>query len=282
MSDLVLSFVYPCYNRAALFKITLETFARQRFPTAAYEILVIDDGSTDNLLSLCRTFKEAHGLPIRYARIDVARVPYSVFSWQGANNPAPAQNVGIRAARGERIVLSSPEVAHSQPNNLLRLAIWPLRPMQALVADVFDPNLARHPELQGWIGGGPRQRYLAFLAVFRREDLLRLGGIEERFVEGWGFDDTEFCHRWLHKQHGEYLFTHESVTAVHQPHERPWGLGNQPPAEIITASQYADDLATQLQNDPAYLVANPGRDWGSASLIVESHWWDEEITDAVA
>lgn len=262
----MLTLLYPIYNRAHLFKQTLSALAEQTLPRDEFEIIVIDDGSTDNLVSLVTTAREAHGLPIRYAKIDVTRLPWTIFQHEGANNPAPAWNVGLRAARGERVVLTSPEVTPMHPAVLDRIDVWPLEPDESLVADVYDPGMEHHPVLRGWLSGGPIQRVLHFFGTFHTETVIRLGGFDERFTMGWGFEDTEFVHRFL-KNRGKYIFSGPSVSALHQPHPR---------VENVTdkGTLAAKELCERLAADPDFLVANPDHEWGSDALIIERKWWD--------
>lgn len=263
----MLTLLYPIYNRAALFRRTLQALARQTLPRDDFEIVVVDDGSTEpDLLPLLRTAREAHGLPIRYFRIDVTRLPWTVFQHAGANNPAAALNVGIRQARGTRVILTSPEVEPVHVATLDRIASWPLAAHESLVANVWDPSMVDHPHLQGWLSGGTTRRVLHFFGTFWRAQLVALGGFEERFTCGWGYEDTEFCHRFL-RTGGQYVFSGEAVMAWHHPHPR---------VEQVTdaGNLAAKELCDALTRDPTFRCANVKHDWGSPALIVDTRWTD--------
>jgi glycosyltransferase involved in cell wall biosynthesis len=262
----MLSLIYTCYNRAGHFRPALTSLARQTLPRDEYEIIVVDDGSTDNLVELLTTAREAHGLPIRYCRIALDSLLWPIYRYEGANNPAPALNVGIRAARGERIVLTSPEVEPKHIATLDRIDGWPLEPHQALVADVWDPGMQHHPQLRGWISGGPNHRVLHFFGTFSREFAVKMGAFEERFTVGWGFEDTEFCSRFI-KNGGEYLFSGQAVSAWHHEHPRVED-------KTIDGVAAARELCDRLTDDPGFLVANPDHEWGNDALVVETRWWD--------
>ena len=79
-----LSVVIPAYNRATLLPITLCSLLAQE--RAADEILVVDDGSTDDTAEVA----EAFGHPVRVIR-------------QGNQGPGAARNRGLAEARGEYI-----------------------------------------------------------------------------------------------------------------------------------------------------------------------------------
>jgi hypothetical protein len=265
----MLSLVYPICNRTALFKATLQSLTQQTLPTDEFEIIVVDDGGTCPDLKPLLTSFRLHGLPIRYARIDIHRLPFTnIYQHNGLfNDPGPAWNLGIKLARGERVVLSSPECMHALRTNLDRMEVWPLDDDEGLICDVFDPSLANDPTLWGMIGGGPNQRALHFLGVYHTEMLIRLGGFEEEFVAGWGCQDSEFLYRFAAKWGYRYQFSGPAIQAVHQPHPRVENVDQ-------TGVKIADALCARLIADPDYRVANVGREWGSRNLIVEEEWLD--------
>lgn len=255
----MLSFIYPIYNRADLFAVTLDSFVLQDDPPP-YEIIVVDDGSTDHVRDVVRYYAAEmptpFRLPIRYVRIDGTLYDGIIgCDLRGCNNPALAINVGIREARGERVVLTSPEVKHLRSSNVRRLAEHVLPPSTALVADVYDRTW-RDTEFGGWIGGGPKQRALHFLVAFRRDDLLAIGGMEEAFMAGRGFEDNELTERFA-AAGGRYLFTGPTVIAEHQPHYR----AEPGPLDAINQATFH-----RLRGQP---VANVGREWGWPNVIVE-------------
>ncbi len=76
------SVVIPTYNRAADLKRAIESVFAQTYPVA--EIIVVDDGSTDNTQQMIADFSG----PVRYV-------------YQKNAGPAAARNRGIRMASGE-------------------------------------------------------------------------------------------------------------------------------------------------------------------------------------
>jgi Glycosyl transferase family 2/N-terminal domain of galactosyltransferase len=60
----MISVVVPAYNRSALLARTLETLRRQRLPAADFEVIVADDGSSDDTEQVARSF--ADRLRLRY------------------------------------------------------------------------------------------------------------------------------------------------------------------------------------------------------------------------
>jgi glycosyltransferase involved in cell wall biosynthesis len=84
---LALSIVIPTQSRATILTSCLEAlFAQQRLPAGA-EIVVVDDGSTDDTGGAVERAQTGAPLPVRYFR-------------QPARGPAAARNLGLRHARG--------------------------------------------------------------------------------------------------------------------------------------------------------------------------------------
>jgi len=78
----MVSVIMPTYNRADYLPQTLDSLRAQSLQD--YELLVVDDGSTDDTADLIRSRPE----PIRYL-------------WQENAGPAAARNRGLKEARGE-------------------------------------------------------------------------------------------------------------------------------------------------------------------------------------
>ena len=82
------SIIVPCYNRAALLHGVIVSIQQQQFTN--FEILVVDDGSTDNTREL------VDGIALKDKRI--------LYSYQQNAERGAARNKGIRDASGEFIL----------------------------------------------------------------------------------------------------------------------------------------------------------------------------------
>ena len=86
MEELV-SIVVPVYNMGTSIKICVESLIKQSYKNI--EILLVDDGSTDNSLQVCKKFEE---------------VDKRVRVFHTENHGAgPARNYGIKNAKGRYI-----------------------------------------------------------------------------------------------------------------------------------------------------------------------------------
>lgn len=62
-----ISVIIPTFNRAALLRSALDSFAQQSIPSDLYEVIVVDDGSWDTTPALCMDYSARIGL--RYYKI---------------------------------------------------------------------------------------------------------------------------------------------------------------------------------------------------------------------
>src|ERR1700693_4669014 len=92
-----LSFIIPTYNRKDLLAKALEGYLAQSSPEFVHELLVVDDGSTDDTESMVREFSGRSPIMIRYLR-------------QANKGPAAARNLGIREARSSIVLFTDSDI----------------------------------------------------------------------------------------------------------------------------------------------------------------------------
>lgn len=83
-----LSIVIPTYNSEAFIRETISSVARQT--SAEFEVVVVDDASTDSTCSIVEYLASAASFPLRLIRLD-----------QNSGGPVRPMNVGVESARGE-------------------------------------------------------------------------------------------------------------------------------------------------------------------------------------
>jgi lipopolysaccharide/colanic/teichoic acid biosynthesis glycosyltransferase/glycosyltransferase involved in cell wall biosynthesis len=84
--------VVPAYNAANTLQLCLDALAKQDFLPSAYEVIVVDDGSTDGTAALARS-----------ASVRVISQPNA--------GPAAARNAGASVARGEYLLFTDADCA---------------------------------------------------------------------------------------------------------------------------------------------------------------------------
>jgi lipopolysaccharide/colanic/teichoic acid biosynthesis glycosyltransferase/glycosyltransferase involved in cell wall biosynthesis len=81
----MISVIIPAYNAAATITDCLSALARQTIPSDQYEVIVVDDGSTDNTADLVRS------------------APVKLICHERSRGAAAARNSGLRAAQGHLV-----------------------------------------------------------------------------------------------------------------------------------------------------------------------------------
>jgi glycosyltransferase involved in cell wall biosynthesis len=92
-----LSVVIPTYNREKVLARALEGYLAQSSPRLIHELLVVDDGSTDDTESMVREFSGRAMFSIRYLR-------------QPNKGPAAARNLGIREAHSALVLFTDSDI----------------------------------------------------------------------------------------------------------------------------------------------------------------------------
>lgn len=88
-SRVKISVIIPTYNRSEILLKCLGALSRQTLPADQFEVLVCDDGSTDQTRAIVENHSSSYAL---------------TYIWQQNSGPAAARNKGVRAARGEYIL----------------------------------------------------------------------------------------------------------------------------------------------------------------------------------
>ena len=111
------SIVISTYNRAAALPSTLDALRRQDLPATEFEVLVIDDGSTDTTRPCCA--------PVS--------VPFAVRTYRLPSNRgvSAARNVGLRNASGQYLIMMSDDLL--VPEEFIRAHVATLRATSRLL-----------------------------------------------------------------------------------------------------------------------------------------------------
>lgn len=134
-------------------------------------------------------------------------------------NPSKAFNMGVREAKYDRIIITSPEVKpltdvlkqfEENPGNI--------------VCQVWDEDESH--ERTSLVNKGFRSDNpgMYFLAVFNKEDIESINGWDEDFMKGYAYEDDDFGHRWVRA--GLPFSVREDIQGVHQWHPRAETIRN--------------------------------------------------------
>jgi glycosyltransferase involved in cell wall biosynthesis len=154
------SIVITCYNRERFVSRAIRSAISQRFPRQDFEVIVVDDGSTDHSIDIIKDFED-----------EVTPI------FHPANGGLPAaRNTGIRRARGRFVVhMDSDDYFHDELLHIeyLHLAMNP--DWGAVSCDYFlvDPNERHLKRMDG------KKDPIACGIMFRKENLIRIGLYDE-------------------------------------------------------------------------------------------------------
>lgn len=86
------SVIIGTHNRAALLEVALETLCHQSLAPAAYEVIVVDNGSTDETASVVAAFRQ--------------RLPNLRYCFEAVPGISVARNHGWRVAQGHYVAFT--------------------------------------------------------------------------------------------------------------------------------------------------------------------------------
>jgi glycosyltransferase involved in cell wall biosynthesis len=210
-----ISVIIPTYNRASLLSMAIEGFMAQRSPYLIRELLVIDDGSTDNTEEMVQAMAQRSAIPIRYLR-------------QSNRGPSAARNYGIREASSELILFTDDDVIPGA--GLVEQHVqWHNQNPQCSTAVLgfltWHPHLHATPFMRWYgeyklfnFGRLKHAEHADFHAFYtcnlslKTEFLRNYGQFDEDFKRA-AFEDTELGYRL--SKHGLQLLYNRNAIAYH-------------------------------------------------------------------
>jgi GT2 family glycosyltransferase len=238
------SIIVCAYNRARLLARGLRSLLAQDFPPERLEIILVDDGSTDDTPEVAR--QAASALPPGHLRYVALSKPAGLY-----RSPARARNVGLWAARGWLVILTDPEIVAGRRAVSMHYALHRDSPVELVATTapwmVSPEGTAAPGTLDGDDDVAALRRKLrptdvtrddakgphfdAHFASFKRYWAYANGGVNERY-ESWGFESTDFCRRlhWHGLRHVQDVGAEAEV--CHLWHDRPPGCDDARMREI--------------------------------------------------
>jgi glycosyltransferase involved in cell wall biosynthesis len=243
-------------NRKDLLLRTLESFRKSAIKN--YEVVIVDDASNDDqrLEDLLDTYPE-----IKLTRIDPADKYW--------NNPSIPYNMAFDKCSNKIILIQNPECYHH--GDVLSVALantnrsnYVLFPVYALNRDETENKFDQISNLSqsslfnylspvpwsgregdsGWYNHSMyNRRGLHFCSAIHKNSLKELRGFDERFAEGFSFEDDEFIHRiTLNGYKIQYM---EAPVVFHQWHYSSHITDNPKFVELFTQNAR---LLQQIKN----------------------------------
>lgn len=213
------SVVIPTCRRPDLLQRCLAPLLQQTLEPGRYEIVVVDDGQTEDTRALVeRLAASTQGRPLlRYLRP------------QGTKGPAAARNRGWRAAQGEVIAFTDDDTVPDID--------WLRQGLRAIAADkaavrgqVQVPVLGPLTDHGRMTKGLEAAEFVTANCFVRKSALEAVDGFDERFLRAWREDSD--LHFKLIERHGEVPKAPLAIV-LHPVREAPFGISLKQQANMM-------------------------------------------------
>lgn len=217
------SVLMPYYERANQLNSTLVSFDYHYSDRRDYELILIEDGKNNKnetehrkLLNIIEKFK------------DRININYKISPVSDSYNPSALFNQAAKEAQGVFLVITNPECVH-KVNILQGLdEEFAKDPGVYVVCGCesgfgFNLNLKSFDKFayshHMWYQHSKHRNVLYhFCTAISKENYFRIGGFDERFMEGIAYDDNDFRDNVIHN--GITPILRDDLLVVHLEHQR--------------------------------------------------------------
>jgi len=246
----IASVIIPTYNRSELLTYTLDSIAKQSIDLGLIEVIVVDDGSTEDIkeaikpyfeiLNLKYFFQEDKGYRAAAARnigIKNATAPICIFIDSSLILGKNAIKEHLRIHQEEERPCAVVGYVfgfddHNKNFHLLEELIDPKDPEKSIqtlkehnIGDSREPLYKKHgDDFQKW--PAPWVVFWTCNVSARRESLIKAGMFDESYTS-WGGEDTDIALA-LEQLNVKFVFN-RAIESLHYPHEKtyPWAIDNE-------------------------------------------------------
>jgi glycosyltransferase involved in cell wall biosynthesis len=244
MTQLLASVIVPTYNRATLLRHTLDALVRQTIGTDRFEVLVVDDGSSDGTRDLVASyagklrvryfFQEDEGYRVAKARntgIANAAAPICVMVDSGVllHSGALAAHLASHDAYAEPVAVCGYVYCFNEDNEdgaLIEKRIDASDPDATLASlaadnaylDIREEWYAKYGDDFAYLPA-PWLVYWTCNVSARTDQLRAIGGFDEAY-RAWGGEDVDLSYR-LHRDGARFVLN-RAASSLHHPHPKSY------------------------------------------------------------
>lgn len=202
----LISIIIPAYNSEKTIGRTIESLLKQSYPKKDYEILVVDDDSTDNTREVVRKFKKVRLIEQKHS------------------GPATARNFGAKNSKGDILLFTDSDCVLDK--NWIKEMVKPFTKTEIVGVSGTYRTLNKDNLMARFIGYEiekrhermKKQKFIDFIGTFsagyRKKIFLKLGGFDTRFRTSSG-EDPELSFR-IEKTGLKMIFQPKAI--VFHPH----------------------------------------------------------------
>jgi glycosyltransferase involved in cell wall biosynthesis len=225
------SVIISMKNRATFLDRTLLTYAKQTMSREEFELIIVDDDSSEDILSVCKRHSKNHGLRFQYIRVDTSKGAIS----QKGFTPALTNNIGFKKARGSVFIITGPETLQKE-HNMERT--WNICHAPKCVYGIvyksneqFVDSIKKNPKWHEYkhfknlmnnykndLARPSTGGFWWYYAAARKEYIMTARGVDERFMQGISGEDDDFAARMRFL--GLQLLHDFDIIGIHQNHSR--------------------------------------------------------------
>lgn len=206
--EIKVSVVVPTYKRANLLSKVIEALVAQRFPAAAYEIIVVIDGQDEVSENIVLGFKKEN---LRF------------FTLKQNQGPASARNIGWQNAKGELIAFTDDDCV---PNPDWVAALWQDyeskgKAVVAYAGKIIVPIDERPTDYEVNTKHLEDAEFVTANCACARLALQMTGGFDEDFRMAWR-EDSDLHFKLIRR--GVPIIHLENAVVIHPVRKAPWGI----------------------------------------------------------
>ena len=225
MGKLFVSIIIPSYNSASTIGQAIKASLAQDYPENKMEIIVVDDGSTDNTRDVVKRYVD-----YKVTRSQSHKVTYL---WQEKKGPAAARNRGWRRAKGDVIFFTDADCIPARDclavmtedivkkNIGVTAGTYGIKNRQSIVAtSIHEEIMFRHLRMPNYINS-----FGTYNVLIKRSILNGLGGFNENYLSS-SAEDSDLSYRIIAK--GYKIYFEKQSAVLHFYRENLYGyLKNQ-------------------------------------------------------